>query len=132
MECVPMGFGVLFAGLSYKINECVLPGRVLVRHPVTDDIEIVFGLKLGNVLEYRFKLRDLPRRGVIHHELKDAVALRSHLFYVYPMGGNEHSTRKGQNRRSAKLPALPVGKACQDSPMLRLHRGFSILGFVWE
>jgi hypothetical protein len=114
-----MGFGVLFAGLSHKVNECVFPGRVLVRHPITDDIEIVFGLKLGNVAKYRFELRDLSRRGVIHHELKDAGALRSHRFYVYPVGGNEHSTRKGQNRRSAKLPALPTGKAYQGCPMLR-------------
>jgi hypothetical protein len=40
----------------------------------------VFGLKFGNVLKYRCELWDLARRGVIHHELKDAVALRSYLF----------------------------------------------------
>lgn len=120
MECVPVFPGILFAGLSHQVNEGVLPGGILVRYPRTHNIEIMPGLKFGNVLKYGGELRDLARQGVIHHQLKDAVALCSHRSCVYQVGSKERSTGKGQNRRGAKLPALPVP-----------HRGVSNFGRIF-
>ena len=45
MERVPVLLGIVFAGVSDKVDKSVLPGgRVVVRHPIANDVESVFGL----------------------------------------------------------------------------------------
>src|SRR5579885_2506135 len=73
MKGVPIPIRSLPAGMLEKIDECVLPRRVLIGDQVADHIE-VFTLQLRGLPENRFELAHLAGPGVINHQLKNTTA----------------------------------------------------------
>src|SRR5215813_4403252 len=72
---VPVLFRFLPAGMSHKVNEGVVPSRLVVRHPEADDIEAVLGHQTRSIAKARFQSRNFPGNRVINEKLEHATAV---------------------------------------------------------
>src|SRR5580658_1209570 len=93
--------------MSYEVDECVVPGGRPLGHPVTYNLQIVFGEQLGPcVAKVRLQRWQFVRHGVINTKLEDAIAGGAHSIHVHPAGSSERSSGKGEQSDAANRPSV--------------------------
>src|ERR1700733_11270090 len=93
--------------MSHEVDECVVPGGRPLGHPVTYNLQIVFGEQLGPcVAKLRLQFRHFARYGMINAKLKDAIAVGAHAIHVHPAVSSERSSGKGNQGDAANRPSL--------------------------
>src|ERR1700728_2011098 len=71
--------------MSHEVDECVVPGGRPLGHPVTYNLQIVFGEQLGPcVAKIRLQCRHFIRCGMINAELEDAIGGGAHSIHGDP------------------------------------------------
>jgi len=75
MNRLPIFVRFVAAWMNHKVNECIVPGRVLVGHLVPDNVDAMFGHNLGRIPKERFEGRALAGNCVINHKLEDVTAI---------------------------------------------------------
>src|SRR5580658_10301976 len=97
--------------MSYEVDECVVPGGRPLGHPVTYNLQIVFGEQLGPcVAKVRLQRWQFVRHGVINAKLEDAIAVGPHVVHVSQARSHERSggERKQGNGAKTSSPEFPA------------------------
>ena len=76
MKCVPVPLCIFLAVMGYEVDESIRESRAVLRHPVSDHIQAVFGLQLGSLAKALREGGHLARHRMIDIQLEDALAFR--------------------------------------------------------
>src|SRR6185369_473264 len=86
------------AGMRDEVDESIVPGRIVGRHPIADDIDTVLSLELITFTKNRFESRCFARKRVIDPELEDAIAKGLHGLRAKKIGNKKSPGEKREQR----------------------------------